>query len=729
KILLIGGEGELINKLIIKLRKERHKIFLVTGKRNKNIFYEKVFERFDFPYDGESMCQIFRSVCPDLTIFMGAVDSNFHWDDQVQQESVRYDAALTNILMSYSMVASGRFLYLSSADMYDGYYADRITEDTPIEKPDYYHTIMKKAEDFCVFYRQCRELDIAVLRLDRLWSLPRSTSEVRDICAQMCLQAMKENRITYRENHSFTWIYETDAVEYIDRMIKAKSYQHCLYQITSGNVISERELAEKIAAHIGSEDYPVITSAIEEDAPEKKTVLSNDRYSKEFGLNFFCDLNKVIEQTASRMLKNKERFLNEELVPDKNQTLRQKFGWLVKVLVPYAENLACFFVFYFLNSIAGGSSFFSRLDFFLLYVLLFAMIHGQRQATISALLGTVGFIVQQMYLRSSFEIMLDYNTYIWVVQLFTVGLLVGYQHDQYHMLRSEITEEKEYLRDKIADIEKIHSINVRVKDSLETQIINQSDSIGKIYSITSSLDRYLPEEVMFQAVDVLKKVVNSRDVAIYTVSDGSYARLYTATSPLSRMLGNSVKLTDLGDMYSMLQQGKVYINRELNENAPQMAVAVKDGDKIRAVLMIWNISWEAMTLNTANLLTVVSMLIQNAVLRAQKYLDALEETRFSSRLGALEHDAFTNLLQVYENARSRNLTDYTLLALEYDSALPDGIGLELAKRLRQNDYIGVNRNGVMCILLTNTDVENAQIVKDRLQAYGYTTKILEVHPE
>ena len=80
KILLIGGPSSLTNKLIVKLRKERHKVFLVTGQRNKNVYFEKTFERFDFPYDGESMHQIFHSVRPDLTIFMGAQDSNFDWE-------------------------------------------------------------------------------------------------------------------------------------------------------------------------------------------------------------------------------------------------------------------------------------------------------------------------------------------------------------------------------------------------------------------------------------------------------------------------------------------------------------------------------------------------------------------------------------------------------------------------------------------------------------------------
>lgn len=728
KVLLIGGESGFVNKLIVKLRKERHKVFLVTGQRNMNIYYEKVFERFDFPYDGESMHQIFHSVRPDLTIFMGAQDTNFNWE-KVQQEAVRYNASMTNILMSYAMIGTGRFLYLSSAEIYQGNYPNVITEDTPVQDPGFYQTVMKKAEELCQFYRQNRGLDVVTLRLDRLWTVPRSGADVRDLCAQMCLQAMQYDRITFRENRSFSWLFETDAVEYIYRLIKADQYKYSLYQITSGNVITERQVAEKIAA-IMDPDSKRIT-LVGEDGPDEKTVLSNELYAQNMGLNFFCETDKVIAQTVAAMQKNREAIVQKP-DPQKEMTageqVWQKLSWLVKALIPYIENLVCFVPFFLLNGVAAGSEYFSRLDFFLLYVLLFALVHGQRQATVSALLATCGYIAQQMFIHSSFAVMVDYNTYVWIVQLFAVGLLVGYQHDQYHVLQNEMDEEKEFLNDKIADIAEINQANVRVKESLETQIVNQSDSVGKIYNITSSLDRYLPEEVLFQAVDVLKQTIASRDVAIYTIGAGQYARLYTATSDLSRNLGSSIKLSDLGEMYRTLQEGKVYINRELREDYPMMAAAIKDGEEIRSILMVWGIPWEAMTLNTANLLTVTSLLIQNAVLRAQKYLDALEQVRFSSRLGALEADAFTTLLQVYENARIRKLTEYTLLKLEADE-LPDGIGLELTKRLRQSDYVGSTASGGLYILLANTSKDHARIVVDRLKAAGYETNILEVQPE
>ncbi len=102
----------------------------------------------------------------------------------------------------------------------------------------------------------------------------------------------------------------------------------------------------------------------------------------------------------------------------------------------YIENIICFFLFFILNNQTAGSRYFERLDFYLLYVLLFATVYGQQQAVFSALLATAGYFFHQMYGRSGFEVLLDYNTYVWMAQLFIVGMVVGYMRDRLYQLRT-----------------------------------------------------------------------------------------------------------------------------------------------------------------------------------------------------------------------------------------------------------------------------------------------------
>ena len=44
-ILLTGGSSSLIDSMILKLRKEGHRVFILTGDKYKHNKYEKVFEK------------------------------------------------------------------------------------------------------------------------------------------------------------------------------------------------------------------------------------------------------------------------------------------------------------------------------------------------------------------------------------------------------------------------------------------------------------------------------------------------------------------------------------------------------------------------------------------------------------------------------------------------------------------------------------------------------------
>ena len=136
------------------------------------------------------------------------------------------------------------------------------------------------------------------------------------------------------------------------------------------------------------------------------------------------------------------------------------------------------------------------------------------------------------------------------------------------MIRNESKELEEHLSRQIVDIKDINGSNVRVKEVLEQQLIDHKDSIGKIYSITSKLDQQVPDEVLFDAVEMMEELMHTEDVAIY------------------------------------------------------------EGGEMQMILMLWGLSWKKMTLGQANFLTVVSYLIQNAVLRARRYMTALDETRY-----------------------------------------------------------------------------------------------------
>ena len=666
-VLLIGGSGSLINSLIVKFKKEGHRIFLLTGDRYKKQKYEPVFERYNFAYSSENLQEIMESVRPDITIYTGAFDPNYRWMSE-ERETVRFTSDLMNVLVAYSTIRMGKFIFLSSHEVYEGYHENALTEDIPPETPGYRGTTLIQAEEICNNYRKNWKLDLLILRLDHLFCIPESAPEIHSVCARMCLESMRDGCISADSNHEFAMLYEQDAVEFIFQIVKSREHKFYLYHLSSDCVISEVELAGRIQKCLNNGSSIVTVSKY-----DKRCILSGKRFQEEFGMHTIFELDEIIGQTIDYMRKHEERFDKYQESRDSWwKILWKKWKWVFQVIVPFVENLLCFIPFFMLNNRMTDSAYFTNLDPYLLYVLVFAIIYGQQQATFSAVCAVAGYLFRQMYQRTGFEVVLDYNTYVWIAQLFILGLIVGYMRDQIRMIRRESLEMEEHLTGQIADLQEINATNVRIKAAMEQQLIGHQDSIGKIYQITSRLEQQMP------------------------------------------------------DIYQELAERRVYINKAMAEEYPLMATAIYEEEEIRLIIMVWGLSWEHMTLGEANFLTVVSYLIQNAVLRAQRYIKALEEARYREGSEILEPEAFESLVRAYEHAQGRNLTQYTLLCVSEQPERYKKICSDMRGLLRSTDYMGMRADEKLYVLLTNTGRTDAVFVEQRFEKKGYPVVAVEI---
>ena len=779
-VLVVGGMSSLLNQIIRKIKKEGHRVYLLTGNRYGAGAYEKVFERYDLSYDSDCLSDVFESANPDVTLFMGAFDSNFRWSNE-SRELVRLTSSLINLLTAYTMAGKGRFICLSSDDVYSESYKTDITEDTPASPSEVKGMALVQCEDICASYRNNRGADIVVLRIDHFYLIPQEPDDVNDICSRMCLEALKTGSISVDSGRHFSLLYESDAVIFIFKLIRCGEHQHFLYHLSASEDLTEPEIAQYIQQAM-SESADI--SIDETQGAEHRCILDNHRFSDEFGEEFFADTQETVQKLAKHMLAHKELFLTgEHQKKSLWKRIVEKMGGFIRAVIPYLENLICFVLVYLLNTRNVGDQYFYRLDFYLLYVLLFAVMYGQQQATVSAILAVMGFYYAQLHDQEFLAITLEYGTYLWIAQLFIVGQIVGYIKNQILKLQTERDEERQYLNRQLSDIKDINGSNVRVKDALESEVVNQRDSVGKVYHITSKLEQYMPEEVLFYAAEIMGDLLKSGDIAIYTVSNNAYARLFTFTSEKAKMLGKSLRYQELGEVYGALAERKVYINRSLDQQYPMMASAIFDEDQMKMIIMVWGIPWERMTLGQADLLTVVSYLIQNAVLRATRQIDMLESQRYQDDGYVLEQEAFAPLLRAFLAARNKGLTECALLQIPLPegepvdraprepakggarlSKKPQGlsavvnqclsamfsslsgknqagqktapsaflrlgkyknVGRILNSKIRQEDYIGTLEDGNLYILLSNSNNEDAAYVIERIQEEGYNCFLLE----
>ncbi len=720
-VLLVGGGSVLMNAMIDKLNKNGHRVYLLTGQKEKRFSYKHVFERYDFPYENESIKDILESARPDVTIFMGAYDTNFTWESP-RQDSVRYMAGLMNILSACSMMKKGKFLYFSSQEVFGESHIDDIGEEEPVSPKGFRAMALAQGEETCSNYHRTQGMNTIILRFDHLYWVPEKGKREDNPCFRMCLEALRTGKISANERRIYSMIYLSDAVEQAYGLICKEAPKHACYHITSGEEIGETQMAKLIQGELGSGIEVVDATA----GMANRLVLDGNRYTGELGHEIFNHYDTGIRKVAQFMKRHSASFITEEdtggglAVKAWNNTRR-----ILRAVFPYIENLICFIPFFLLYNNAANSAFVARLDFYLLYVLLFAVVYGQRQAIFSGFLAVIGYIAGQTGTRSGFEVLVDYNTYVWMAQLFIVGLVVGYLRDQLHFLQSENRARVDYLRGQLKDLEEINDSNVRMKHNFESQVVNHKDSLGKIYEISSTLEQYGPEEVLFYAAQVLSKLMDCEDVAIYTVANGDYARLFSATSPEARKMGNSLKYTAMEELHGELKEGRVYINRRMEEKMPMMASAVYSEDKMQLILMLWGIPWERMTLGEANRLTIVGFLIQNAVVRANRYLEALRNRRYVEGTNVLDESAFTQLAKAFFDAREKGLTEYVLLEILTEDGNYESAGKTLGSAIRQTDYLGILKEGKLYALLSNTNKENIGSIKERFRSAGYECRVEE----
>ena len=713
------GTGQLAEALIDRFHKNRDRVYLLTGRRECTPVRQRVFEQYDFAYDDDSVKDIFDSIKPDITIFTGAWDSQFDWE-KARQESVRYTAGLINLLTVYSMRGKGRFVYLSSQEVFTGSFHQNVLESQDKEPKGFRSMAIAQGEDICANFRQNQGLEIDVLRLDHLYCVPKKGQPTPDPCCAMCLEALKSGKILASSRDVFSMLFVKDAAELACKAITAPKLEQSVYHISSMEEIDGLQLAKLI------QETMSVEVADESVGEYRRLILDGSAFSQEMGQKIFTHYPEGVKRVAQYMKRNRESFIQAEDAGG-SRAARMLHGGriLFAALVPYMENIVCFILFFLLNRLAAGGSFFRQVDLFLLYVLLFAVTMGQRQAVLSSFLASIGYFLLQSRGYSGFAVLMDYSTYVWMGQLFIVGMVVGYIKDQIFTLKEDSREKIAYLEGRLRDIEEINDSNVRMKENFETQLINQKDSLGKIYDITSTLEHQAPEEVLFTAVQVLSQLMDCGGAAIYTVANRNYARLFSSTSKEARNLGHSIEYTAMTEMYDELKERRVFINKSMRKNLPLMASAVYSGDDMELIFMLWGIPWQRMTMSEANRLAVIGQMVKTAVVRANQYLDVLSSQRYVEGSRLMAGDAFLQLARAFLGARDQGLTECALLKVPVPDKNCVAAASALSGSTRQSDYMGSVRDGVLYVLLSNTSSENAGIIQERFLAAGYESCLVE----
>ncbi|MCI8562053.1 MAG: NAD(P)-dependent oxidoreductase [Lachnospiraceae bacterium] len=709
KVFIVGKYNTFTDTLIRKLHKENDTVYVLTGEKYYGKKPHYVFEQYTFSYSSDSITEVLDSVQPDVILFTGAYDSNFQWFN-IRNESMHYLSGLINIILSAESHKVRNFIYLSSHQVYNSHSESLIPADAKTTANDYVGIAIAQGEDLCRHFNETTDLDIHILRIDHMYKTPENLEEATDVCSRLCLEAAKKGMVTVNGNLTFSMVNVADAIFGIFDFIHAKEYSQFIYQLSTSEAITELQIAEIIRTVDSS-----ITIQDETAGGKQQIILDKADFLNEFHLKIFHTYEKTIPQIYNHIRKNKKNFLtNAEKSKAGGNKFVNRLKALFQAMLPFIENCILFLPVFMINNRAVGSKYFEKLDFFLLYVLLFAGVYGTKQAIFSAVLSTAGYFFRQLYFRTGMEVLVDYNTYLWIAQLFIVAMAVGRLRDSTKSISYEKDEEITFLSSQLEDLVDINESNNRIKNIYQNRILDYDDSLVKIYGITSELDSLEAGAVLFYAADIIGRILGTDDVAIYQIANGDYCRLFSATSKQAKSLGKSVKYSAMTEMMTAINNKQVYINKTMNEDYPLMASAIYRSDKPIELIMLWGLPFENMTVYHCNLLTVLGYMIYNSVERADRYLDALATTRFIAGTRLLTKDAFEELHHTYQDAMNKGFTEYIILSASSRYAMTyKQWSQKLSSKLRFSDYLGIDKQNRICILLTNSNIKDAQFIVQR----------------
>lgn len=729
-ILIVGGYSVFVSQLIEKFNKEGWEVYHLTGSKHPTRRHPYIIEQYDFPYDTDSIKEILDSASPDLVLFTGAYDVNLS-RGKTRKESMYYMSSLVNLLMASQMLKIPKFAYISSHEVYEESYPDMILEDQPASPASTKGMLVAQGEDLVIRYSQTTDMDTYVLRLDHMYWLPKNRKEVGEIHSRLCLEALRNQKVPASEKHIFSSVYIADAVYAIYEILMKEGHLHRVYQITTSEEENEIEIA-RIIRETSAKSITIKDNTI---GLTQKNIMSGQRVKDEFGIETRFSYAERVRTMMTYMDKNRNDFLKrEERQENWFQRLFRRFEKLFFALLPFAENAFVFLLVFLLNNRTADSDYFRRVDVFLLYVLLFAIFYGKRQAIVSAFFSTIGFIFRQSYYRTAIEVLVDYNIYIWMAQLFIVGMAVGHLRDNIKIIEDDKDEEIAFLSGQLDDIYDINSSNLKVKNILEEHIVSYGDSLGVLQNMTASLEQLNPGDAMYKAAEVLSKVLGTEDVAIYKVSNSDYCRLLVATTDDARQLGKSLKYSAYHALMESLEKNEVYVNRTFEKGMPVMAYGLRHGDSLEYILMIWNLPFEKISLHQMNLLKVIGYMIQNSITRSDVYYEAIRDKRYLPETKILNESAFEETINTSMEISRRRYGESVLICIESAGPADELQKNEkelryynevLTRNLRETDVVGVGKDNRIYILLSNSNAQEADVVIRRFASLGIVCSLKE----
>lgn len=699
-------------KLAEKFYSEENFITITDWRRERSSELDIKHRYYDIKNDDKRISKVLGSNRFDVVIYLSGNGQDFR--------------SLSNILEACTNSDVKKFIVTSSPDIYDSQKEGPLSESlrlTP-KTPKGMDELVK--EYYCLKWGELNELKVLIVRYPILYGPKEELSESISPVFDIIKSSFSKEKIiidnTMGPIKDYLYIDDFSEAVYmlaIDESIKG------VFNVSS----SEKHDIDDIIG-IFQKNLRLKKPPKEEKYDGDGLVFDNKKITENIGWKPKTNISDGIEKTLSyysglmKGRKGFKRFLKEKAArPQKKR---------VHPVIAYIENIAlfCFVSFLQYSQVLFSIKLFDlKIDYMVIYIIIMGILWGQTQAYISIVLSSIIYIAVNIFSGT------DIVTFFYIPEnllrlaaYVLVGIVTGYAIDRKNREIEARDINISSLKDKYAFLLNVYNQTRVIKDELEDQIIDSEDSFGAVYSILQQLESLEIEKIFSSSIFALEKILKTDMVSIYTTSSngtGEYMRLRARSVALEDKVPNSIKTSNFKELKEVFETKRTYVNRQLDKNLPVMMAPIIDRGKVIAIVSIHRVDFENLTMHYENLFQTVIGLITNTLKRAYIFEASLRDKRYIKDTRILTPDIFEEILEEIRKNKEELGMSYSLLKITNEESGLKTINEKIIGVIRDNDYIGRDKNDNLYVLLSNTKDNYAGIVIERLQKKGIYTVLVK----
>lgn len=645
EVLITGGYGFIGSHVAERFFKEGYKVIIIdnlTSGKKSNLTVEHT--AYTFSAEHANCAEVFRVHNIDIVVHLAYTETAYSTRGYNQPASMLNMAGLINILDLSRQYRIKKIIFPSDIQVY-GAQPGILSEATPLN-PDSYAGISKlTAETYCLNLQKRYNLPVLILRLSNVYG-PRQVKGAVWECLQEFSnkdKSSKSSGLNPVADKPADYVYVNDVVEAVYKAATLNIPSQIM-NVASGRLDSLSKLrtllsefSQKTSEHgqialTGfSDKYTGVSQKIAES--DERMSLGQSRID-----NSLCcaSLPWAPKYTFREGAKHTyEWFVNRAPEPVADTANSIGRGRSFAVVLPYIENILLFLLVASLTLLSQDKSTINTdigIDYSFVYIIVMGLLYGKIQSIPATILSMGLFFYTQILAGADLvELLYQPQSLFHLAMYLLAGVLSGYISDKQEMLMQNMQTTLDNLSTRYKFLENRYLETIEIKEKLYKQLINSSDSIGRMYTIVKRLDSIEPEHIYNTSIQIIAELIEVPEVVLYTVDEqGQYLHQKAKTAKASPGLPQVLELTRLEYLQVLVRDQNVFVNKQLEQGLPDMAAPIVCNGKVVAVLQIHNIAFEKLDLQHETLFKVMAKLISDALNRVYIYEHKSKDKHVSS---------------------------------------------------------------------------------------------------